>query len=69
MRAPAATVFPVEQPVPASALDTEPSPDGWAEEEAASAPPRSSFGPLGLVAGAVLLMVAVYLGATLLMKH
>jgi serine/threonine-protein kinase len=43
-------------------------PTGWADDDAA-ATPRRSFGPIGLVAAALLLMVAVYLGATLLMKN
>jgi hypothetical protein len=55
---------PANQPV-----DEESGPTRWAEEEDAPRPARNSFGPLGLVAAAVLLMVAVYLGATLLMKH
>ncbi|HEV3383671.1 MAG TPA: protein kinase, partial [Gemmata sp.] len=55
---------PANQPV-----EEEAGPTRWAEEEVAPKPARSSFGPFGLVAAAVLLMVAVYLGATLLMKH
>jgi serine/threonine protein kinase len=51
------------------AQDVETTPTAWAEEETATTQPRNSFGPLGLVAAAVLLMVAVYLGATLLMKQ
>ena len=40
---------------------------GWADEGSGD---RSGggFGPLGLVAAALLIMVAVYFGATLLMK-
>jgi serine/threonine-protein kinase len=41
----------------------------WAEEVDARPRNRNSFGQLGLVAATILLMVAVYLGATLLMKH
>jgi serine/threonine-protein kinase len=40
---------------------------GWADDEPARRP--SSIGPIGLVAFALLLMVAVYFGATLLMKQ
>jgi serine/threonine-protein kinase len=39
-------------------------PLAWADEDG----DRRSFGPVGLVAAALLLMVAVYFGATLLMK-
>jgi hypothetical protein len=39
---------------------------GWAEEFSSS-PPRA-FGPLGLVAAALLVMVGVYLGAMMLLK-
>jgi hypothetical protein len=42
-------------------------PTGW-DDDAAGAPTRT-FGPVGLVAAALLLMVVVYLGATLLMKQ
>ncbi len=55
------------QPKQAGAEDAVATP--WAEEEDAQKTPKNSFGPVGLVAAAVLLMVAVYLGATLLMKH
>jgi serine/threonine-protein kinase len=43
-------------------------PPGWADEDAAAAPARS-FGPIGLVAAALLLMVIVYLGATMFLKQ
>ena len=43
-------------------------PPGWADDAAAAIPKRG-FGPIGLVAAALLLMVVVYLGATLLMKQ
>ncbi|MCI0701415.1 MAG: protein kinase [Planctomycetia bacterium] len=50
------------KPAPAPPLDDdEPA---WADE----APERRTFGTVGLVAAALLLMVAVYFGATLLMK-
>jgi hypothetical protein len=42
------------------------APAGWTDDEPDGR--RSGFGPIGLVAAALLLMVAVYLGATLLMK-
>jgi serine/threonine protein kinase len=42
-----------------------PAPNGWVDEPA---PKKVNFGPLGLVAVAVLIMVAVYFGATQLMK-
>jgi serine/threonine protein kinase len=45
------------------------TPTRWADEEDGPRPARNGFGAVGLVAAAVLLMVAVYLGATLLMKH
>jgi len=41
----------------------------WADEEESSNQSRPGFGAMGLVAGALLLMIAVYMGATLLMKH
>jgi hypothetical protein len=41
---------------------------GWADEEPAAKKPANAIGPVGLVAFALLLMVAVYFGATLLMK-
>jgi serine/threonine protein kinase len=43
-------------------------PANWAEEEADGQPQRS-FGPIGMIAAALLLMVIVYLGATVLMKQ
>jgi serine/threonine-protein kinase len=58
--------------VPANAAQTKPATEeeaAWAEEVEARSQTRSSFGQLGLVAATILLMVAVYLGATLLMKH
>src|SRR5207249_3962154 len=42
------------------------APLGWADEDATS--PKRSFGPVGLVAVALLLMVGVYVGAMMLMK-
>ncbi len=61
-----------------AAPEPEPVPDaeelemGWAEEvpeRAARGSAGGGFGPLGLVVVAVVLMVAVYFGATLLMKQ
>lgn len=55
-----------------SPADQQPAADEntrWAEEEATSAPARNGFGPVGLIAAALLLMVAVYFGATMLMKQ
>jgi len=43
-------------------------PPGWADEEALAVP-KKSFGPVGMVAAALLLMVIVYLGATVLMRQ
>jgi len=43
-------------------------PAGWADEDAAAIP-RRSFGPVGMIAAALLLMVIVYLGATVLMRQ
>ncbi len=43
-------------------------PANWAEEEADGQPQRA-FGPIGMIAAALLLMVIVYLGATVLMKQ
>ncbi len=56
---------PVQMPKPAAGLEDS---LGWAEEEV---PTRSgrAFGPLVLVCVALILMVAVYLGATVLMKQ
>ncbi len=57
---------PVEDEAP-PAVDKVPM--GWTEDEKATDQGNGSMGPLGLVAFAVLLMVAVYIGATLLMKQ
>jgi serine/threonine protein kinase len=43
-----------------------PAPNGWVDEPAPTG--KKNFGPIGLVAVAVLIMVAVYFGATQLMK-
>lgn len=43
-------------------------PPGWADQAAVAAVPRKGFGPIGMVAAALLLMVLVYLGATVLMR-
>jgi len=43
-------------------------PGGWAADEAAYDRRQSGFGPIGMVAAALFIMVAVYLGATVLMK-
>jgi serine/threonine-protein kinase len=57
---------------PAPAKSTAPKSDAddievtrWAEE---AGPDRKGFGPVGIVAAALLLMVVVYFGATILMK-
>ena len=57
----------VETPAPTQ--DSDQSPTAWATEEVPNNQARGGFGPMGLVAAAVLLMVAVFLGATMLMKH
>ncbi len=41
---------------------------GWADEEPERRDGGGGFGPVGLIAAALLLMVAVYFGATMLMK-
>jgi hypothetical protein len=42
----------------------------WADEETAGDASRgSNFGPLGLVCVALILMITVYLGATMLMRQ
>jgi serine/threonine protein kinase len=43
-------------------------PANWVDEDADGKAPRS-FGPIGMIAAALLLMVIVYLGATVLMKQ
>jgi serine/threonine-protein kinase len=58
--------MPAAPPAPVAEAEEAPA---WAEGEKTAQSPRSGFGPLGLVAAAVFLTVAVYLGATLLMKH
>lgn len=63
---PAAKPVPGAKPVKQAAPESIPS--GWADEELAAVPTRT-FGPIGLVAAALLLMVIVYLGATVLMKQ
>jgi hypothetical protein len=41
---------------------------GWADDEADNRRSNASFGPVGLVAAALMLMVVVYYTATMLMK-
>lgn len=69
-RAAATATRPAARPAKAAPVP-EPEPEaeelGWAEEMAGKSGGRG-FGPLGLVCVAVVLMVAVYFGATLLMK-
>ena len=65
---------PTAKPAPKTAApqpagEAAPAPLGWTEEEVVPAPARNGFGPVGLIAAALLLMVAVYFGATLLMKQ
>jgi serine/threonine-protein kinase len=43
-------------------------PANWVDEDVGGKPQRS-FGPVGMIAAALLLMVIVYLGATVLMKQ
>ena len=43
-------------------------PANWVDEDVDGKPQRS-FGPMGMIAAALLLMVIVYLGATVLMKQ
>jgi serine/threonine protein kinase len=65
---------PAAKGIPASKASnpTKASPDaippGWADQAAVAAVPRKGFGPIGMVAAALLLMVLVYLGATVLMR-
>jgi serine/threonine protein kinase len=47
-------------------LNLEPGDDAWAEEEVPER--KGGFGAVGIVAAALLIMVVVYFGATLLMK-
>lgn len=58
---------PVEEP--ASRVRSAPRADelGWADEDVPE-PRPGGFGPVGLVAAALFIMVTVYIGATLLMK-
>ncbi|MBA4062916.1 MAG: serine/threonine protein kinase [Isosphaera sp.] len=56
-------------PVPELEPEAEEIAEGWAEELPEREGRGGGFGPLGLVAVAVVLMVAVYFGATLLMKQ
>jgi hypothetical protein len=52
------------RPTPAAEADNVPL--GWAEEE--EAPPKRTLSPIVLVGVALMLMVSVYIGATMLMK-
>ncbi len=61
----AATPPPVAAEVPATVPSRAPA--GWTDEEPPAARGGSGLGTLGLVAAAVLLMTAVYFGATMLM--
>jgi serine/threonine-protein kinase len=55
-------------PQPAPELDDAEAP--WADEETSrDSSGKGGFGPLGLVCAALILMIAVYLGATMLMKQ
>lgn len=59
---------------PANIPDNNPMPiptratAGWAEEESTGKSGGSGFGTFGLIAAAVVLMVAAYFGATMFMK-
>lgn len=58
------------KPAPAPAPEPEPEAEdapAWADESGAATKPNN-FGPIGLVAAAILIMVAAYFGATMLMK-
>lgn len=61
----------IEEPAPAKANVKKPAaapaPAGWTDEDPGTGP-GVSFGTVGLVAVALLLMVAVYFGATFLLK-
>jgi len=63
---PAAKASVAQKAAPAAAAGAIPA--GWADDDAAAIPKRS-FGPIGMVAAALLLMVIVYLGATVLMRQ
>ena len=52
--------------MPASSAGAMPA--NWVDEDVGGKPQRS-FGPVGMIAAALLLMVIVYLGATVLMKQ
>jgi serine/threonine-protein kinase len=55
---------PAKSPAPQLEAVEDGEPTAWAEE----APAERKFGPIGIVAAALLLMVVVYFGATMLMK-
>jgi serine/threonine-protein kinase len=57
---------PTKSPLPEIEAEGEPEPTAWADD--AETERKSAFGPVGIVAAALLLMAAVYYGATLLMK-
>jgi serine/threonine-protein kinase len=57
------------RPAAKQAAQDDDVPLGWAEEEPTRESVRRNFGPIGLVCVALILMVAVYFGATLLMKQ
>jgi len=59
MEAPVSTATPLETPIPGRA-------PAWTEDQLNER--KSAFGPVGMVAAAMFIMVAVYLGTTLLMK-
>jgi serine/threonine-protein kinase len=67
MKVPGRAAPPVPaQAAPQPAAEPDATPLSWAEEEAT--PPSRTFGPVGLIAAALLLMVGVYVGAMMLMK-
>jgi serine/threonine-protein kinase len=66
---PAAPPARAAKAAPKQAAQDDDVPLGWAEEEPTRNSVRRNFGPIGLVCVALILMVAVYFGATLLMKQ
>ncbi|MDB5306098.1 MAG: pknH 3 [Gemmataceae bacterium] len=62
-----ATATPLDTPKPAARVATRGELAGWADDEPAERR-GAGFGTIGLIAAAVMIMVAVYFGATFLLK-
>ena len=66
---PAAKGVPAAKASAAAKAGPDSIPAGWADQAAVAAVPRKGFGAVGMVAAALLLMVLVYFGVTVLMRN